>query len=115
MQNSSGNFVDASAANVSAAVDSLVGTSIPADLRYSITNAPGANAYPIAATTWALVHVDGGDANKASALVSFLWWATHDGQSYSDALSYAPLPSSLVARVEVQLKKVNCGSEKCIK
>src|SRR6476646_5324014 len=76
---------------------------------------PCANAYPIAATTWALVHVDEGDANKAAALVSFLWWATHDGQSYSDPLSYAPLPSSLVARVEVQLKKVNCGSGKCIK
>ena len=115
VQNSSGNFVDASAANVSEAAGSLGNTSIPDDLRYSITNAPGANAYPIAATTWALVHVDEGDVNKAAALVSFLWWATHDGQSYSDPLSYAPLPRSIVERVESQLKKVNCGSEKCVK
>jgi len=62
-----------------------------------------------------LVHVDEGDADKAAALVNFLWWATHEGQSYSDPLSYAPLPRSIVERVEVQLKKVNCGSEKCVK
>jgi len=39
MKNAAGNFVDATADNVSDAADSLINTSIPADLRYSITNA----------------------------------------------------------------------------
>jgi phosphate transport system substrate-binding protein len=114
VKNVAGNFVDATASNVADAADSLINTSIPADLRYSITNATGTNSYPIAATTWALVHVNQTDANKGKVLVYFLWWATHEGQQFSDSLSYAPLPRSIVERVEAQLKKVSCGSSKCV-
>ncbi len=95
MKNAAGTFVDATAANVSDAADSLINTSIPADLRYSITNAPGPKSYPIAGTVWALVYVDQQDANKAKVLTYFLWWATHEGQQFSDSLFYAPLPRSI--------------------
>jgi phosphate transport system substrate-binding protein len=33
---------------------------------------------------------------KAKALVDFLWWAIHDGQDYSAALVYVPLPAGVV-------------------
>jgi phosphate transport system substrate-binding protein len=37
---------------------------------------------------------------KAQALVKFLWWAIHDGQSYSPGLIYVPLPANIVAADE---------------
>jgi phosphate transport system substrate-binding protein len=113
LKNQAGNFVDAAPDNVSAAVESLINSSIPADLRYSITNAPGANSYPIAGTTWALVYGDQSDATKGKALANFLWWATHDGQKLSNDLGYAPLPLQLVQRDEAQIKKMTCGGSPC--
>ncbi len=116
VKNAAGNFADATAANVAEAANSLINTSIPADLRYSITNAPGTNAYPISGTVWALVYVDQTDTVKGKVLAYFLWWATHEGQQYSDSLFYAPLPSapgSIVYRAEEQIKRLMCGSSKC--
>ena len=115
VKNQSGNFVDATAANVSAAADSLINSNaVPADLRYYITNAPGDNAYPIAATSWALLYVNPKDATKGKATAYFVWWATHEGQQYADALGYAPIPQSLVQKDEVQLKRMMCGGSPCI-
>jgi phosphate transport system substrate-binding protein len=114
VKNQSGNFMDATAATVSAAADSLINTSIPADLRYYITNAPGANAYPIAATSWALLYVHPADATKGKATAYFAWWAIHDGQQYADALGYAPLPKSIVERSEAQILTMMCGSSHCL-
>jgi len=113
MKNQAGNFVDATSDNVSEAADSLINTSIPADLRYSITNAPGTNSYPIAGTVWGLVYVDSTDAAKAKVLTYFLWWATHEGQKFSESLFYSPLPRSIRERVESQLVKIKCGSGPC--
>ncbi len=112
LKNAAGNFVDATGDNVSAAAQNLIDTSIPADLRYSVTNAPGANSYPIAATTWLLVYADQSqDPNKGKILAYFLWWCAHDGQHYSDALGYAPLPAAIVLRVEDKIRHMTCGSE----
>jgi phosphate transport system substrate-binding protein len=113
LKNQAGNFVDATASNVAQAADSLINSSIPADLRYSITNAPGDNSYPIAGTTWILAYANQTDANKGKIVAYFLWWASHDGQSFADGLSYAPLPRSIVQRVEAQIMKLNCGGAKC--
>ena len=74
----------------------------------SIVDAPGANSYPICTFTYLLVYQEldvypsgqgSGQMNqaKAQALVAFLWWAIHDGQTYASQLSYVPLPSSVVS------------------
>jgi hypothetical protein len=39
-----------------------------------------------------------------------LWWMTHDGQQYSTALTYAPLPSGIVTKDESQINSMTCGS-----
>ncbi|MEO8289153.1 MAG: phosphate ABC transporter substrate-binding protein PstS [Chloroflexota bacterium] len=115
IKNKAGNFVDGGKGeNVAEAADSLINTSIPADLRYSITDAPGTNAYPIAGTNWLLVYVNQADANKGKALAFFAWWATHEGQSFSSDLYYSPLPRSIVERAEAQIKRMQCGSAKCV-
>jgi len=66
---------------------------MPGDFRVSITDAPGADAYPIASFTWLLVYKDQPNEAKGRALVKFLWWAIHEGQKYPPTLLYAPLPA----------------------
>ncbi len=69
----------------------------------SIVNAAGADSYPIATFTYLLVYKElnvypGGVMTqaRAQALVSFLWWAVHDGQATAGTLQYVPLPASVV-------------------
>jgi phosphate transport system substrate-binding protein len=113
LKNKAGKFLDATPDTVSAAAASIAEGSIPDDLRYSITDAPGDNAYGIAGTTWALVYTDQKDANKGKVLAYFIWWTTHEGQQLGEDLLYAPLPQSLVARDEAQIKKMMCGASNC--
>jgi phosphate transport system substrate-binding protein len=72
---------------------------IPDDFRFSITNAPGENAYPIAGATWLLVYQQQKDATKGKKLVEFLKWAQKDGEKMAKDLDYAPLPEELQQRV----------------
>lgn len=104
VMNADGKAVRASEDSVSAAAAGLKDP--PADLRISITNAPGADAYPISSLTWILVYEEQPDAAKGKALVDFLWWVTHDGQAAAAPLHYAPLPKTFVPLVEAKLKSI---------
>ncbi len=77
---------------------------IPDDFRFSMTNAPGENAYPIAGATWLLVYQQQKDATKGKKLVEFLKWAQKDGEKMAKDLDYAPLPEELQQRV---LKRID--------
>jgi phosphate transport system substrate-binding protein len=107
--NAAGKPVHASVEAVSAAAASL--KDVPDDLRVSIVNAPGDEAYPISSFTWILVYKNESDVNKAKALVDFLYWATHDGQAESAPLFYAPLPATFVPMVEAKLKSITAGGK----
>jgi phosphate transport system substrate-binding protein len=97
VRNSAGVFVRADLASVAAAAAS-VAASIPDHFRVSITNAPGAKAYPISTFTWFLVPAKGPNPAARKALVAFLHWALTDGQRMAAPLQYAPLPKELAAR-----------------
>jgi phosphate transport system substrate-binding protein len=97
VSNSAGAFVRADLSSVAAAAASA-GASIPDHFRVSITNAPGAKAYPISTFTWVLVPAKGPDPAARKALVAFLRWALTDGQRMAAPLHYAPLPRELAAR-----------------
>ena len=43
---------------------------------------------------------------NARALLEFVWWATHDGQRFTKALAYAPLPAQVVRLIEARLKTI---------
>src|SRR5262249_61035410 len=58
IQNSAGKFIPPTAEGVAAAASSA---QIPDDFRFSLTNAPGADAYPIGGTTWLLLPVQAKD------------------------------------------------------
>ena len=97
VKNASGNFVKASIEGVTEAAASV--KQMPADYRISITNAPGANAYPISSFTYLLVPTTGGDQAKRKVLKDMLSWMIKSGESEVSQLSYAPLPEALQQKV----------------
>jgi phosphate transport system substrate-binding protein len=108
IKNQSGSFVEPTVDAVTAAADAFA-ASTPDDLRVSITNAPGAQSYPISSYTYILVYQDQKDAAKGKALVDFLWWGIHDGERYAKELQYAPLPADIVRRAEGKIKTITHG------
>jgi phosphate transport system substrate-binding protein len=96
VKNASGNWVRASIDGVTAAAATAT---IPADYRVSITNAPGANSYPISSFTYLLVPVKSQDAAKRKVLIDLLSWIVKSGEPEASALSYAPLPPALAEKV----------------
>jgi phosphate transport system substrate-binding protein len=108
VKNASGNFVAPSIDSVTAAAAASA-ASMPDDLRISITNATGAQAYPISSYTYILVYKDQKDAAKGKALVDFLWWGIHDGEGFAKDLQYAPLPADIVKRAEAKINSITAG------
>ena len=104
VRNSAGVFLKASLDGVTAAAASA--PKMPADFRVSITNAPGKDAYPISSFTWLLIPAQSKDAAKGKILADFLNWMVTDGQKMTSALSYAPLPDNVVAKVKDAIKQV---------
>jgi phosphate transport system substrate-binding protein len=104
VKNAAGNFVKASLDSVTAAAASS--PKMPADFRVSITNAPGKDAYPISSFTWLLIPAQSKDAAKGKILADFLAWMVTDGQKMTAALSYAPLPESVVQKEKDAIKQV---------
>ncbi|WP_158791583.1 phosphate ABC transporter substrate-binding protein PstS [Granulicella sp. L60] len=91
VKNAAGKFIQASTDGVTAAA-AAAAKSMPADYRVSITNAPGAESYPISSFTWLLIPVQSTDAAKGKALAGFLTWMLDKGESEASSMTYAPLP-----------------------
>ena len=98
IRNLAGKFVKASTAGVTAAAAANA-KNIPADYRVSITNAPGADSYPISSFTWLLIPVQSADPAKGKALQGFLNWMLEHGESEAAGMTYAPLPKAVADRV----------------
>ncbi|MHB8575960.1 MAG: substrate-binding domain-containing protein, partial [Dehalococcoidia bacterium] len=109
MQNKAGKFVVPSPASASA--DAAGAPALPTDLRGVIVDGSGDAAYPISGFSWVVINQNQSDANVAQSITHLLWWATHDGQKFSEALQYAPLPAPIVTLDEAQLKKVTSGGK----
>jgi phosphate transport system substrate-binding protein len=101
IKNADGVYVKATLQSVTAA---LATANVPDDFRFSMVNAPGKDAYPIAGVTWLLVYQQQKDPAKGKKLVEFLKWAYNSGQAMAESLDYAPLPDALRAKV---LERVN--------
>ena len=101
VKNSAGQFMKPTINSVTAA---LATADIPDDFRFSMTNAPGKDAYPICGATWLLVYEQQKDPAKGKKLVEFLKWAAKDGEKMAKELDYAPLPETVQERV---LKRIN--------
>jgi phosphate transport system substrate-binding protein len=98
LKNKSGNFVLPANESTTAAAAGAI-AKMPKDFRVDLTNAAGANSYPIIGLTWLLVHKKQANAEKGKALVGFLKWALTSGQQYAPELYYSPLPDGLRSKV----------------
>jgi phosphate transport system substrate-binding protein len=103
IKNAAGVFVKPTLESITAA---LATAEIPDDFRFSITNAAGKDAYPIAGATWLLVYEQQKDTTKGKKLVEFLRWAMKSGEGMAKDLQYAPLPESVQARVSKRIDEI---------
>jgi phosphate transport system substrate-binding protein len=105
VQNAEGTFVKASEESVTAAAAGAA-AQMPDDFRVSITNAPGAESYPISSFTWLLLYEDAQDKRQARIMVDFMKWALTEGQTFAAQLGYAPLAPVVITREMAALGKV---------
>jgi phosphate transport system substrate-binding protein len=99
LQNAAGNFV-APSADAFAAAAATADWKNAQDFNLVMTNAPGAQAYPIAASTFILLHKQPKDKAKSDAAVAFFKYALEKGQAQANKLDYVPLPADLVQQIE---------------
>ncbi len=99
VQNQAGQYVPPDTASFQAAAAGADWTHAQ-DFDLVMTNAPGAQAYPITATTFILMHRQPKDAAQSKAALAFFKWAFEHGQQLALGLDYVPLPDPLVKQIE---------------
>jgi phosphate transport system substrate-binding protein len=108
LRNAAGKYLQATLEGATAAAGSLSGIG---PTNFSITNAPGDRAYPIASYSWVILRRDQADAGKGKALVNLWKWVVTDGQSNGKSLQYAPLPKEAQDFAISQLKTITNGGK----
>jgi len=101
--NRAGRFVEASTESITEAckaVEAPRWNSFSA----SLTNAPGADSFPITSFTWIYLRTKSSESARAPALGNFLDWIYMDGQQFAVQEGYAELPLPLLAAVRKKLK-----------
>jgi phosphate transport system substrate-binding protein len=99
LQNAAGEVVRPSAESFQAAAASADWANAK-DFYLVMTNAPGKEAYPIAATVFILMYKQPKDAARARAALDFFRFALEKGQDEAKSLDYVPFPESVVKQIE---------------
>ena len=99
MKNAAGNFVQPNIESFQAAAESADWANAK-DFYLVMTDAPGANAWPIAATNFMLMYKQPKDAERSKGAKDFFAWAYANGDAQAETLHYVPLPEALVKQVE---------------
>ena len=99
LKNHAGNFVEPSLASFASAAASADWAHAK-DFHLVITDAPGANAWPIAASVFVMVYKQPKDAERSKAAMAFFRWALEKGQEQAAELFYVALPPALVTSIE---------------
>lgn len=112
LKNAAGNFVSPTEQHITAAAASLAGGS-----SLLITNAPGADAYPISCFSFALLyknqHYAERTRSQAEELVRMLvWLVSPEAQQIAVREHYAPLPVQVAARSMKLLDEVTYDGKK---
>jgi len=113
-------YIKPTLANITAAVSSADVSSLPTGLQdwsaVSLILQPGANSYPIVSFTYIIVYQQLNvrplmTLDKAKALVDFIWYMVHEGQSAGVSLNYATLPGSIVTIDETSIKSITYNGQ----
>jgi len=103
LQNHAGKFIKPEKASFSAAAATADWKSAK-DFNLIMTDAPGDAAWPITATTWAIMYKQTKNAEHSKTAFEFFKWSFEQGQKDADSLDYVPLPDSLVKQIEAYWK-----------
>ena len=104
LKNAAGNFVNPNSETFQAAAASA-NWGASKDFHLVMTNAPGENAWPIAATNFILMYKKPKDAQRSRNARDFFKWAYANGDTQAEALHYVPLPESLVNQIQTYWTK----------
>jgi phosphate ABC transporter phosphate-binding protein len=85
-----------------------------------VNNTQATGAYPLTSFSYFLVYKElsvlpNMDMAEAKALVDFMWWTIHDGQSYSAELFYVPLPTQVRVHNEETIRMIAFNREQLYK
>ena len=102
VQNPAGKFVKATDAALTAACHSV---EAPEWNKFSVslTNAPGAEAYPITSFSWLYLRSSSADVKRRAALINLLNWIYSSGQQVADAQGYSELPPQLLEKIKARV------------
>ncbi|MEW5838670.1 MAG: phosphate ABC transporter substrate-binding protein PstS [Pseudomonadota bacterium] len=99
LKNQDGQFVKVSAASTAAAAAHADWKNAK-DFYLWITNAPGADSWPIAAQTNVLVYKEPENCAQTEAVLKFFDWSWKNGAKMAEELEYVPLPKELVSQIK---------------
>ncbi|HEY9110744.1 MAG TPA: phosphate ABC transporter substrate-binding protein PstS [Rhodanobacteraceae bacterium] len=103
MKNAAGKVVEPKTASFQAAADTADWAHAK-NFNLLMTNAPGADAWPITATSWVIMYKQPKNAANARVTLDFFRYAYTHGQAQARALDYVPLPPTLVKQIETYWK-----------
>jgi phosphate transport system substrate-binding protein len=109
VKNKAGKFVKATPEGVSLAGGSAAAQMKGTVLAANMWDGEGEGTYPIASLTYLIVYKDLKNVKsreEAQALMGFLSWTLHEGQSYASKLDYAPLAPAVIKKVDEALATV---------
>jgi phosphate transport system substrate-binding protein len=104
VQNKAGKFVQPDANSFQAAA-ATADWANARDFHLVMTDAPGDQAHPVAASVFVLMHKNPRDPARAKQAFDFFRWVLEKGQAQADSLDYVPLPPTLVRQIEAYWKK----------
>jgi len=108
VQNVAGRFVKASRESVASACAAVARSGMPS-FQVSLTNAPGADSYPLSSFTYVYLPRDIPDKNRARILDDFVDFVLGEGQSIAAEKNYAALPSSVLQKARSAVRKLRAG------
>ncbi|MFY2764247.1 phosphate ABC transporter substrate-binding protein PstS [Arenimonas sp. MALMAid1274] len=105
VRNRAGNFIVPSNESIAAAAASADWAGAK-DFSLVITDAPGADAYPISATNFILMHKTPKNPESSKQALEFFTWVYANGDAAATELGYVPLPDELVAQIKTYWTQV---------
>ena len=99
VRNRAGNFIVPSKESIKAAAASAEWGDVK-DFSLVITDAPGAQAYPISATNFILMYKKPKNPQRSKEALAFFDWVYKNGGTSAEALGYVALPEDLTAQIK---------------
>ena len=103
--NPAGKFVRASTESIAAACQAAEAPRW-SNFSASLTNAPGADSFPITSFTWIYLRTPSSDSARAVALEDLLDWLYTDGQQFAVQEGYSALPTPMLTAVRKKAKSL---------